>query len=112
MKVVKDKILLKELKKVSEKSFGNLVKAVVDVEKEIMVVDANMYAYQETYLLKECSKQGNLWGINIYPNEKGKDRIEFDSVINIRPNQENMSRGVDNKKIRKKIRKIVNRLIS
>jgi hypothetical protein len=112
MKTVKDKILLKELKKMAEKNFGNLVKAVVDVERGLMAVDANMHADQETHLLKMGSKQNNLWGINIYPDEKGKDRIEFDSVINIRPNQDNNSRGVDNKEIRKKVRKIVNKLIS
>ena len=111
MIVVENKISLKELKKISERSFGGLVKEVVDVEKRIMVVDAELHADQEAFLLKRGSKQVDLWGINIYPSENEKDRIEFDSIINIRPNQDNTSRKVENKEIREKIKKIVNNLI-
>jgi hypothetical protein len=38
MQIVKDKISIEELKIMAEKMFGNLVKAVVDIEQEIMVV--------------------------------------------------------------------------
>jgi hypothetical protein len=104
-----NKITLKELEQMSENFFGDLVKAVVDVEKEIMVVDAELHADQEKFLLEKGSEQKNLWGINIYPKEK--DLIEFDSMINLRPWLGNRSRGVDNVEIREKIKKIVNNLI-
>ncbi len=112
MKIIKDKISIKELKKMAEESFGDFVKAVVDIEKEIMVVDAEMHADEEQFLLEKSSKQGNLWGINIYPEKIGSDDfIEFDSMINIRPSQNNRSRSVDNSKIQQKIIKIVNKLV-
>lgn len=93
------------------KLFGNLVKAVVDVEKEIMAVDAELHADEEQVLLEKGSEQKNLWGINIYPELKDENWIEFDSMINLRPSQENRSRGVDNEEIRKRIIKIVNKLV-
>jgi len=116
------KISVVELEKMSEKMFGRLVKAVVDVEKEIMVVDASMHVDQEVVLLENGSKQENLWGINLHPSEFGlssealaKDGgegwIEFDSLINLRPSQGNRSRSVDDPKIQEKIKKIVNRLV-
>lgn len=111
MKIVKDKITISELKEMSEKMFGELVKAVVDVEKEIMAVDAPMHADQEAFLIQKGSEQNDLWGINLYPEKTGKDFIEFDSMINIRPSQGNRSRGVDDKKIQKEIIKIVNKLV-
>ena len=46
-------------------------------------------------------------GINIYPELQGPDRIEFDSMINIRPSQGNRSRGVDDPKVRERIIQIV-----
>lgn len=95
----------------AEKRFGNLIKAVVDVEKKILAIDGELHADEEALLLKEGSKQENLWGINIYPKEEGEKRIEFDSMINLRPSLGNLSRGVKDPKIRKKIIKIVNKLV-
>lgn len=107
----KNKLSIKKLRQMSKKMFGELVKAVVDIEKEIMVVDAPMHADQEAFLIDKDSKQNNLWGINLYPDKKGKDFIEFDSMINIRPSQGNRSRGLDDKKIQKKIIEIVGKLV-
>jgi hypothetical protein len=111
MKIIKEKILVKDLKEMAGKMFGNLVKAVVDIEKEIMAVDAELHADEEALLLENGSEQKNLWGINLYPELSGEDFVEFDSMINLRPSQENRSRGVDDLEIQKKIIKIVNKLI-
>ncbi len=111
MQIVKDKISINKLKQMAEKSFGNLVKAVVDVEKKIMVVDADLHSDQEELLLKQGSKQENLWGINLYPNEPQEKMVEFDSMINLRPSFGNRSRGIDDPKIRKRIIGIVKGLI-
>ena len=67
MKLIEKKITIGKLKVMSERMFGGLVKAVVDVEREIMVVDAAMHADCEAYLLQNGSKQENLWGISFYP---------------------------------------------
>ena len=91
--------------------FGNLVKAVVDTDEKIMAVNGELHADEEALLLESNSKQENLWGINIYPEAKGDDWIEFDSMINIRPSMNNLSRGIDNMNIRKKIIKVVNQLV-
>jgi hypothetical protein len=112
MKVVRENITVEELKKMSEKMFGGLVKAVVDIEKEIMVVDAELHADEELLLLEEGSEQKYLWGINIHPDKaKNNDWIVFDSMINLRPSWGNKSRGVDDPKIQEKIRTIVNQLV-
>jgi len=111
MEIITDKISAVKLKEMACKMFGNLVKAVVDVEKEIMAVDGELHADEQALLLEDGSKQENLWGINIYPDESGKDFIEFDSVINIRPSQQNRSRGIDNPEIKKKVLEIVNKLV-
>lgn len=113
MQIVTEKISLDVLKKMSEKMFNHLVKAVVDIEKEIMVVDADLHADQEALLLENESDQQNLWGINLYPEQFGKDDfIEFDSMINIRPSWGNRNRGVENKEIQKIIIKVVNKLVT
>jgi hypothetical protein len=112
MKIVFDKITLAELKDMAKNMYGNLVKAVVDVEKEIMAVDAELHADEEKILLEQGSKQANLWGINLYPEMTGDDFIEFDSMINLRPAQGNRSRSIDSAEIQEKIKIIVAKLIT
>ncbi len=112
MKIVNQKVSIKELKKMAEQMFGNLVKAVVDIEKEIMAINGELHADEEALLLQNGSKQKNLWGINIYPKIGENDRIEFDSMINVRPSLKNLSQGVDNPKTQEKIIRIVNKLIA
>jgi len=112
VQIVNDHISIAELKIMSEQMFGSLVKAVVDIEKEIMVVDADLHADEELILLEEGSQQENLWGINIYPDRVGDlSWIVFDSMINLRPSQRNRTRGVENPQIQEKIRAIVNKLV-
>ena len=111
MQIVKEKINVSVLRGMSKKMFGNLVKAVVDVEEGIVVIDGELHADELAVLIENGSEQKNLWGINIYPEKKGEDFIEFNSVINIRPNQGNHSRGVEDEQEREKIVGVVNKLI-
>ncbi len=88
-----------------------MVKAVVDIEKELMVVDASLHSDEEAFLIQKGSKQEYLLGINLYPEAKPDEMVEFDSMINFRPSQNNHSRGIDNKEVREKILRIVRKLI-
>lgn len=112
MKIVDTPISLADVKTMAGDRFGNLVKAVVDVELGIMAVDGELHADEEALLLENGSRQENLWGINIYPELTGSDQLEFDSVINIRPSQGNRSRGIDDQTIRERIVRIVAGLIT
>ena len=86
----------------------NAIKAVVDIDKEIIAVDSPMHYDCEQLLLENGSNQANLWGINLYLDcDEIDDLVEFDSMINLRPAQGNRSRGVEDPEIRNKIKKIV-----
>lgn len=111
MKMVHDTISIGELQTIADKSFGRLVKAVVDIEKGIMAIDTEMHADGEALLLEQGSKQGDVWGINIHPHATGDDWIEFDSMINVRPSWGNRSRSVDEAVTREKIINIVSKLV-
>lgn len=101
----------KELEEISKKRFGDMVKAVVDIERAIMALGGELHADEEAILLDDGSQQQHLWGINIYHALPRDQWIEFDSMINIRPTQGNRSKGIDDDQIRKKIVEIVNRFI-
>lgn len=113
MQVIEKTISNTELKNISDKNFGHLVKAVVDIEKGLMAIDAELHADLEELLLEQGSEQKNLWGINIHPDKINQDSwIEFDSMINLRPSWGNKSRCVDDPKTREQIITIVQKLIT
>ena len=107
MKIISEHMTLDELKQMAAGLFGNLVKAVVDIEREKIAVDAELHSDLEALLLDDGSKQQSLWGINFYPEMPGDHFIEFDSMINMRPSQGNRSRGVDDAQTKRKITAVV-----
>lgn len=107
-----DSISLDELKDMAQKMYGSLVKADVDISKNIVIVDMGMHADGEARLMEQGSKQNDLWGINLHPDDYGTDDfIEFDSMINIRPSQGNPSKSVLDDKIRQRIIALINEVV-
>jgi hypothetical protein len=104
-------IFLDELRRLAVERFGDLVKAVVDVQRRIMIVDADLHADQEAELLAGGSRQQDLWGINFYPDLPEPDWLEFDSMINLRPSFGNRSRGVDDPEMRERIASLVREVV-
>lgn len=87
------------------------MKAVIDVGQRIMAVGGDMHSDEESALLELGSRQAELWGINLYLDDRTENWIEFDSMINLRPSQNNRSRGVEDPSVRATIRTIVQELI-
>ncbi len=113
MKIVKDKIEISELKEICQKGpFVNVIKVVVDIDKKIMAIDAELHSELMDFLIKE-EKSGhkNLWGVNILPNKEGEKFIIFDSLINLKPSMGNKTRNVESTEVREKIANIINALV-
>ena len=110
-RIVRDQLTRLELVTIASDQFGDMVKAVVDVEREIMALGGELHSDEEALLLDDGSSQSDLWGINLYPSADEADWIEYDSMINVRPSQGNRTRGVEDAGLRAKIRRIVNELV-
>jgi hypothetical protein len=111
VRIIRDRITRAELRQMAEALFGDMVKAVVDVSRGIMAVSGELHSDEEALLLEDGSRQADLWGINLYPAESGAEWIEFDSMINVRPSQNNRSRNVESETVREAIRHVVEKLV-
>jgi hypothetical protein len=100
MKLVDTGITMREFRSIAEARFGDLVKTVVDLRRRITGVDAELHSDEEAALVAGGSEDGDLCGINLYPELEAEEWIEFDWLINIRPSQGNRSRGVDDPEMR------------
>ncbi len=109
--VVRDTLSRDDLREIAKQQFGNMIKAVVDVEQGIMAIGGELHSDEEAMLLDQGSAQRHLWGINLYPDKPLNEWIEFDSMINVRPSAGNRSRYVESSEMREVVTRIVDRLV-
>ncbi|UCD20439.1 MAG: hypothetical protein JSU64_01735 [candidate division WOR-3 bacterium] len=89
-----------------------MIKAVVDVRKGIIALDAELHADLESRLLTEGSQQEDVWGVNLFLGKKRGDWIEYTAPINVRPSMDNRSMTIIDPDTRAKISRIVSQLIT
>lgn len=80
-----------------KEQFDVYIKTVIDIERKICVAGMDRHYEGEQILLKDGSKQSNLWGGGVDINSQD---IDFNSFINIRPNDDNTSNEIQDAKIR------------
>lgn len=109
MRILTDRITKEDLISSSENFIdSDAIKAVVDINKEIIAVDSPMHYECQQLLLENGSELEDLWGINLYLDSKNIDElVEFNSMINVRPAQGNRSRDVEDIQKREKIQDVV-----
>ncbi len=113
IRVVKDSISRAKLREIAKMQFGDMVKAVIDIEQGIMAVGEELHADGEVLLMEqENSKREHAWGINLYPEKFGDEFVEFDSMINLKPAFGNRTRSVEDAATRDKINVIVKKLVT
>lgn len=111
-KIVKDSITRSELRSLAHEQYGDIIKAVVDIEQGIMGVGGELHVDIQSLLIeREHARGDTTWGINLYPEKTGGEFIEFDSMVNLKPALGNMTRGVGNESIRNNIKEIIGRLV-
>lgn len=113
MKIVKDNIEITKLQEICKNGpFAEVVKAVIDIEKRIMAIDAEMHAdLRDVLMQEEQSEDKNLWGVNLFPNATGDAFIVITSLINIKPGLGNKNMGIDNPDTKEKVITIINTLV-
>jgi hypothetical protein len=111
-RILQSPVTRRELVVLAAEQFGDMIKAAVDVVREVVALGGQLHSDEEAILLDDGSRQSDVWGINLYPDEPGDGWIEFDSMINVRPSQGNRSRGVADKALQNRIREVVSRWVT
>jgi hypothetical protein len=109
--IIRTSVKKADLSEMARQQFGDMVKAVVDIDQGIMAIGGELHSDEEAVLLEQGALQKNLWGINLYPERPASEWIEFDSMINVRPSGGNRSRYVERAEIRDAVMTLVNRLV-
>ena len=100
-----------ELQKLAKGGYGDMVKGVADIKRKVIALGGELHADAEALLINDGSASRDLWGFNIYPTKAKDERIEFTSLINIRPALGNKSMEVKDPKIQGQMQSIISNLI-
>ena len=106
LQIIRIKIDLETRNNVAEDLKG-YIKVVVDVKRKILSAGGDKHVDGEQMLLKDGSKQGDLWGAGL---DLETNEMDFDSMINLRPEQ-NRSREILDENIRKQVESITRSLL-
>lgn len=109
--IIEKRITKSYLKKFLDKPFKEVVKFVIDLDKRIIALGGELHSDAAEKLIRQGSDNRNLWGGNFYPLKSKKDWLEYSSLINIKPSQDNFSIDIKNQPIKKQINKIIKQLI-
>jgi len=90
------------------RNWGDFVKVVIDIEKKILSIGCELHIDCADDLVTDGSERKNLWGANIYPIEK---KIDFISMINIRPLDNNRSMEIQIPEIKEKVESVIKKLL-
>lgn len=107
IEIVRERISGAALKTLAQETYQEMIKAVVDVTRQVLAVGGEWHADAEAVLLEEGSKQADLWGVNLYPDKPAGQRIVYEALINIRPGQGNESMGIEDEGLRRRIARVV-----
>lgn len=90
------------------RQYETMIKIVVDIRRRVLAGGGEMHADCEQVLLENGSEQDDLWGANWYPADQ---RIEFESLINIRPRLGNRSIVIQSEELRQKVEAITREIL-
>lgn len=106
LKILDSKIDVESLREFSENWYLDFLKGCVDLENKKVAVGGDYHMETCELLASVGGKHPDIWGFNIRFLEDNKQKIEFDSLVNIKPKVNN-SRVVESEEIKKEIDKLV-----
>lgn len=107
IKIIDKKITESELREIAKEFYIDMIKGVVDIERGIIAMGGEYHIDANMILIKDGSRQQNIWGFNWYFNKTGDERIEYISLINVRPAQGNRAMEVQDVSLRDTMKIII-----
>jgi len=106
--IIRDTASPEQIALLAEEFVGSFIKLAVDVSREILAGGGALHSDCEQALLEDGSKQEFVWGADWLPATK---TVSFESLINIRPRQQNFGMEVQDAALRQRIEEIVRHLL-
>lgn len=95
-------------KEIAKEFYVDMVKGVVDIERGIIALGGEWHMDANAKLIEQGSRQDVVWGFNFYHDD---NRIQYTSLINIRPGQNNRKIEIQDEELKRKMEQVIRKLI-
>ena len=112
IKIIDKKITESKLREIAKDFYIDMIKGVVDIERGILAMGGEYHMDANMILVENGSKQQNIWGFNWYFDKTGDERLEYISLINIRPAQGNRTMEVQDASLRDTMKIVISKYLS
>jgi hypothetical protein len=107
IQILDHKICVEEIKRIAEFWYGTMIKGTVDIEGRRVAIGGDYHIESSELLTDTGSNFEDIWGFNIRFEETPEGDLEFDSMVNIKPNMGNRARNIEDTETVKKAREII-----
>lgn len=110
-KIITQKITSEELAEITKNNYETMVKVDVDIDRGILAIGGEWHSEGDELLHADGSEKNNVWGVNFYPWNPPEKRIQYISLINIKPSLGHTKMQIQDPELQKKIRTIIEKFL-
>ncbi len=112
IKILETKMSAPELKELAKSWHGILIKGSADIEKERVAIGGDYHIESCEVLTNSGSRFESVWGFNIRFDRGDAPVLEFDSMINLKPNQGNRAQQITDESIIQSATNVVKKFVA
>lgn len=109
--IIREKVSKEELTRITKENYGEMVKVDVDIKRGLVAIGGEWHYEGDELLNRDGSSREDVWGVNFYPWREPEKRIEYNSLINIKPTIRHLKMEIQDNEIKQKVRDIVEKLL-
>lgn len=109
--IVREKLKKEDIIRACTATFGTMVKIDVDVVRDILTIGGEWHSEGDALLVADGSDHEQIWGANYYPWNPPEKRIEYVSLINIKPSLNHKRMEVADPDVRARMKRVAEELL-
>ncbi len=110
-RIVREKLKPEAVREIVISEFGDMAKVDVDIVRQILVIGGEWHSEGQDLLVKDGSSGEDVWGCNYYPFRGTDKRIEYNSLINLKPSLGARDMEIQESRIRQNMREVIESLL-
>ena len=111
MRIIQSKLSPDIVRGIMIDEFGDMAKVDVDIERGVLTIGGEWHSEGQDELVEKGSDGSKVWGCNYYAFREPEKRIEYNSLINIKPGIGHTSMDVKENDVKEKMKNIIELLL-
>lgn len=109
--IIREKISKEDLVRIVQENYEVMAKVDVDIKRGVLTIGGEWHSEGDELLCRDGSSREDVWGANFYPWREPEKRIEYNSLINIKPSIGHTKMEIQDQEVKIKVKSTIERLL-